>query len=626
MANLRWLANRLFAMSPAEVLWRIQQKGLQQQEEKQFKGKNVSVCASVFNPALPRLKFNATALHLNLQNTKFGLNEDISLLGFKCTDFKGKWHAGFQTETEWPREFSYSLEYKQRDEIGDARTNWELNRCFQFAILAKNYHASGKRCYLEDLRSQFDSWDEQNPFLTGISWTSTMEFAVRAINWMYTLAFLEKEDSPVLKRKLEIGVLNMVDYAEQHRSRYSSANNHLLVEAAAIGIAGIAFNYEKWINLGIDVLTEELPKQHYSDGVNKELSLHYQIFAMEAYGLLMNLLKKNDLPVPSSWVPALKKQCQFVSDCRGKHGEVVVFGDDDEGKILDLVGRDTDRYAYVLQLFSCLLDTRFDEMKSADETISWLFTDEEIQSVCNKSQYDNTHNTCYKEGGNTILKSQDGRILIGIDHADLGFGSIAAHGHADALSFQMFVDGKPVFIDPGTFIYHCNLSMRNKLRKTISHNTVCIDNKDQSEMLGAFLWGRKADCKLISYDELPNGGVRLVAEHDGYAPTIHRRTFEFNGEDKFIVVDDLLHGLSEKAEMSLCCFYPINYDEKACVWNSGSCQIELSGLSKVAIELLDVSGSYGNLATGNKLTAAFQGQSSRLTISVREATYGNEHI
>jgi hypothetical protein len=40
------------------------------------------------------------------------------------------------------------------------------------------------------------------------------------------------------------------------------------------------------------------------------------------------------------------------------------------------------------------------------------------------------------------------------DAAPLGFLSIAAHGHADALSFILHVDGSPILVDPGMFTYH----------------------------------------------------------------------------------------------------------------------------------------------------------------------------
>ena len=184
MVGIKWLVNRLKAMSPAEIAWRLQQKSLQNKEKRRFADSRVSACGEVLSSKYVSLKFYAAALHLNLENTSYGLNEDINLLGFKYEDFKGKWHAGFQTENEWPQQFAYSLEYRQRDEIGDARTNWELNRHFQFAILAKNYRASGDERYLHDLKDQLNDWDKQNPFLVGISWTSVMELAIRAINWM----------------------------------------------------------------------------------------------------------------------------------------------------------------------------------------------------------------------------------------------------------------------------------------------------------------------------------------------------------------------------------------------------------------------------------------------------------
>jgi len=128
--------------------------------------------------------------------------------------------------------------------------------------------------------------------------------------------------------------------------------------------------------------------------------------------------------------------------------------------------------------------------------------------------------------------------LIGVDHGPLGFGSICAHGHADALSFQLFLEGQPVFVDPGTYLYHCDLESRNEFRKTRNHNTVCIEGRDQSEMLGAFLWGRKANAELISFEE-KDGSVRLEMRHDGYKPDYHIRILEFDGYRTLIIRDEL---------------------------------------------------------------------------------------
>ncbi|MCD7847901.1 MAG: heparinase II/III family protein [Oscillospiraceae bacterium] len=539
MADIAWLMRRLKAMSLPEVAWRLSQKRIQKSEEKRFRSNKCSVVDELFDKKLEGMSLDADKMHLNLDNRDYSLSASIPLLGgYEYEEYKKAWSAGFQTENEWSDTFSYSLEYKQRDDIGDARTNWELNRHFQFALLAKDYYASGDKKYLNELIMLFEDWNQKNPFLWGISWTSIMEIAIRCSNWCYTYCFLAKSnDVPKeILTQLQTGILNMTAYIENHYSRYSSANNHLIVEAYAIGQSGVLFGNQKWIDLAVSILTREFPLQNYSDGINKELSLHYQSFYMEAVGLLMRLLLKNGISVPESWYTWLPKMSEYLATCVGKHGEVIEFGDNDEGKILDLCGG-YNHYKYVLGLMSCLLDTEYTDVSVCCENLNWLFTEERAEA-CKKNRYTPKKCTCYKEGGNTILRSEDERILIGIDHAALGFGSIAAHGHADALSFQMYVDGQPIFVDPGTYIYHCDIENRNAFRRTENHNTVCIDGKDQSEMLGAFLWGKRAECKLVEEAETPES-VKVKASHNGYSPVIHTRTYTFNEKNELIIADEL---------------------------------------------------------------------------------------
>lgn len=538
MADVTWLVRRLKAMSIPEVIWRLSQKSIQKKEKKLFKSNKVVVTSYLFNPMLENLKIDANRMYLNLANTDYSLETSISLLGgFNYQSYKKQWDAGFQSTNRWPEKFSYSLEYKQRDDIGDARTNWELNRHFQFALLAKAYRASGEKKYLSELEDLFEDWNNKNPFLWGISWTSVMEVAIRCSNWCYAYCFLDGlYGTKKILEELQNGILNMADYISKHYSRYSSANNHLIVEAYAVGQVGVLTGYQPWIAFAIKILTREFPLQNYSDGVNKELSLHYQSFYMEAVGLMMRLLVKNNITVPETWNQWLDKMSTYLRDCMGNCGEVVEFGDNDEGKILDLSGKDFNHYQYVLQLMSCLLGKRYLDDIGTIKNIRWLFTQDDIEAI-NRIEISHTpkNSACYKEGGNTILRSTDQKVLIGIDHAALGFGSIAAHGHADALSFQMYIEGIPIFVDPGTYIYHCDIESRNELRKTKSHNTVCICDKDQSEMLGAFLWGKKAESRLIEFDDHIES--KLKAEVISFDGVRHVRDYEFNGNNCLNILD-----------------------------------------------------------------------------------------
>lgn len=541
LSDLAWYINRIKAMSIKEIIWRLQQKQLQKRERSIFLDKKISVTKEVFSNKLSPLKLDEVRLGLNLQNSKFTLNKSIVLFGvYNYEDYKKNWHAGFQTKNKWPLEFSYDLEYKQRVDIGDVRTNWELNRHFQFAILAKDYYISRDSQYLNELIDLFQDWNNKNPFLYGVSWTSIMEIAIRINSWIFCYCFLKySENVPDrILEELRIGIINMTDYIAIHYSRFSSANNHAIVEAYVIGLSGIVFDYKLWIDTAINILDSEILLQNYSDGVNKELSLHYQAFFMEAFGLLIRAMNINGIAVPKNWMKVLEKMSRYVSNCMGKYGEVMVFGDNDEGKILDLQGDLIDYYQYVLQLMSLQLRERYVDLSDVYENVRWLFSDKMVSDSQLKILYDNAKCVCYKEGGNTILKSNDGRVLIGIDHADLGFGTLAAHGHADALSFQMFIDGKPLFIDPGTYNYHFTPEYRDYFRYTINHNTVTLNNKNQSEILGAFLWGKRAKVNLVDY-QINNDLDIIEASHNGYEGIIHKRSFHYDNKHLLQIYDTI---------------------------------------------------------------------------------------
>ncbi len=547
MTDSKWVFRRLRAMSIPEIGWRIAQKIRQEKEKKRFLKNKIPVTAGIFFTGSGRAggkgkegrKLAWERLYVSDEVSTFSAGTDILLLGgYLYKDYKKRWAAGFQTDKDWPDQFSYGLQYRQREDIGDARTNWELNRHFQFAILAKNYRATGDKKYLDELQDLFFDWNEKNPFLWGIAWTSVMEVAIRTSNWCYTYCFLKqaKEVPEKLMTGLCNGIWNMTAYIMAHRSRYSSANNHLIVEAYAIGQSGILFRYPPWIHRAVSILDREMLRQNYPDGVHKELSLHYQSFSMEAMGLMIRLMIKDHIPVPDGWEDKLKRMCRYMTACIGEHGETVAFGDNDEGKNLDLHG-EVDHHRYVLALFSVLLEERYLDLQAFScENLDWLFTKKEQERAKRKPLYQAPCSACFRMGGYTILRSRDRRILIGIDHGPLGFGRIAAHGHADALSFQLFADGQAVFADPGTYIYHCDRESRDAYRKTEAHNTVSIDGKDQSEMLGAFLWGKRARCKLVEFKEM-DGQVTLTAQHDGYRPIVHTRQFVYTGGASLQITD-----------------------------------------------------------------------------------------
>ena len=608
MKKITWYLNRLKAMNMGEICWRFQQKNLQKQERRKYYKENLPVYEFELLDELKNLNAQVDRISINWNNEKFTVFKEQNLFGgYSYNKYKRAWDAGFQTENVWPTDqCSYDISISQREDIGDIRTNWELNRHYQFAGMAKSFYVTGDLSILEELQELFYDWNNKNHFLCGVEWTSAMEIAIRVNSWIYTYCFLNKafekynlENNKILK-DISRGIIVMADYIVKHRAKYSSANNHLIVEMYAVGMSGIFFDYKPWEKLAFNILTKELPRQNYADGVNKEMSLHYQSFVMEAYGLLMIEMKHNHIKIPQTWEEYLMHMSEFMCDCCGEYGETVVFGDNDEGKILDLSGEDFDHYRYVLDLMGSVLPKRYSKMENIHENLYWILSDDFQNSVLKKNCYYSPEVKCYREGGYTLWRSKNNKVLIGIDHADLGFGSLAAHGHADALSFQMFIEGMPVFVDPGTYNYHVPKMMRDDFRATKNHNTVCVDGANQAEILGPFLWGKRYECKEAEVQEQEEEiYFEAAIQNNG---NTHKRKMRMSDKDiiKIEICDDLeLSKDTKKVEQIFMLGTECRWMEDACI-NIGNYMLNIKSTAQIEKETTCCATGYNDISNTTK--------------------------
>lgn len=615
MKKITWYLNRLKAMNMGEICWRFQQKNLQKQERRKYYKENLPVYEFELPDELKNLNTQVDRISINWNNEKFTVFKEQNLFGvYSYNKYKRAWDAGFQTENVWPTDqCSYDISISQREDIGDIRTNWELNRHYQFAGMAKSFYVTGDFSILEELQELFYDWNNKNHFLCGVEWTSAMEIAIRVNSWIYTYCFLNKafekynlENNKILK-DISRGIIVMADYIVKHRAKYSSANNHLIVEMYAVGMSGIFFDYKPWEKLAFNILTEELPRQNYADGVNKEMSLHYQSFVMEAYGLLMLEMKHNHIKIPQIWEEYLLNMSEFMCDCCGEYGETVVFGDNDEGKILDLSGEHFDHYRYVLDLMGSVLPKRYSKMENIHENLCWILEEDSQDSVLQKHCYYSPEVKCYKEGGYTLWRSKNNKVLIGIDHADLGFGSLAAHGHADALSFQMFIEGVPVFIDPGTYNYHVPKKTRDEFRATKNHNTVCVNDQNQAEILGPFLWGKRYKINNIEFDNECEKKCIMTAELQN-SSYVHRRKFVYNKANQ-LIIEDVVQG-GQDIHLALICNFKakIEVNQNVVIVRIGDkvVKINFDEASKIKEENVEYSDGYCTKKTSKRIYVKFK--------------------
>ncbi|MGH8604916.1 MAG: heparinase II/III family protein, partial [Gammaproteobacteria bacterium] len=125
----------------------------------------------------------------------------------------------------------------------------------------------------------------------------------------------------------------------------------------------------------------------------------------------------------------------------------------------------------------------------------------------------------------------------------LGYLSIAAHAHADALAICLAVDGNWLLVDPGTYAYGENPRWRDYFRSTHAHNSIVVDDVSQSGSGGPFLWLRHGNAMLEQTGN-QEGRYWVRGSHDGYGNrgVIHRRTVTVCTKAERLEITDLLDG------------------------------------------------------------------------------------
>jgi hypothetical protein len=564
MEKLVWYWQRLQRMSFAEAVFRAETHFANNFQ--QFFGRNINI---------PDPKKIRTGIFFDLESEYFseqaycqaadeileGRLDLFSLKGFLIGN-EPKWTTDPKTGTQSPMTFGKKLNYRNTNIVGNIKYLWELNRHLHLITLAQAYHISKNRKYLDAIKSHLTSWFEQNPYLMGPNWASSLELAIRLINWGITWELIGGEDSEIFKdtdgKKLNKSWLDSiyqhVTFIHNYYSQFSSANNHLIGEAAGVYIATKFWPYweafEKWGKTAKHVLIKEARNQTYSDGVNKEQAISYQQFVLDFFLITALIGKKAQDEFPIEYWTSIEKMMEFIFSIMDVSGNVPMIGDADDGFVVRL-SQEQDFCPYKSLLASgAFLFNRSDFRKKAgkvDDKTRFLLGhlaekyDDVDAVVSTKAKKQ------FPEGGYYILgfdAQTDNELQVVVDSGPLGYLSIAAHGHADALSFTLFYGGKEFLIDPGTYSYHANKEWRNYFRSTAAHNTLRVDGQDQSVMTGNFMWSEKAEVCLDKFLSTSKEDI-FQGSHNGYSrlsdPVRHVRTINLNKPQREMSIVDMLN-------------------------------------------------------------------------------------
>jgi hypothetical protein len=538
--SLRWKLNRLAAMDRREIRHRVGQQARSTLERFGLFAAKVpprtgDALGRPWVEPLPR-QFHAEKYRAAADRILAG-EFDVFALRPAQLGFPPQWNRDPKTGRVAPLTFGKTLNYRDEQLVGDIKYLWEPSRHAGLLTLAQAWHLSQDKRYAEACRTLLGSWFEQCPYARGPHWTSSLEHAMRLINWSFAWHLLGDQREAVRERWLA-SIYQHCHFIAGHLSRHSSANNHLLGELTGLFVAATTWPFwpesQSWRETAQRELQQQALVQNGSDGVNREQAVWYHHEVADMLLIAGLVARANGIELVPEYWRCLEAMLDYVASIMDVAGNVPSFGDADDAIIARLdPAPDVHVYRSLLATGAVVFERDDLTAKAGtfDDKSRWLLGDRAAERFASlqSSARPSLPRREFPVAGYYVLGHQldtPRELRIVADAGRLGFLSIAAHGHADALSFTLSVAGEELLIDPGTFAYHTQKQWRDYFRGTSAHNTVRVDGQDQSVAAGNFLWLAHAPVRVLEFIATPQLD-RLVAEHDGYRrladPVTHRR-------------------------------------------------------------------------------------------------------
>jgi len=375
--------------------------------------------------------------------------------------------------------------------------------------------------------------------------------SLRIINWLKFL-YIHKINDPEINNFILGDLKNLEDNLEYHL-----LGNHLLENAFALTLGGYCLRQENLYKKGKSLLLEQLSIQICSDGGHYELSPMYHQILLDRLLDAINFIGYYE---DDELVSYAEKMLSWLKNISFQNGAIPYVSDSAPG----IAPTTKELFEYASRLGIDLKEIPL------------------------------------SDSGYRVYKSFRYECLV--DGGDLGPEYHTGHGHNDAGSFLLNIDGKPIITDTSISTYE--EGERRLIEKSvISHNTTHPQGVEPSEMWKSFRVGRRESVAIEKEDQKSITIKRVFPFRTNY---VARRNFIFS-DDEIEIFDQ--YNINDRFQIyhAYLHFNPgieINLNDKTI--NTESLQINIEGAEEVRCEACLIANGYNNLVSSKKIVIKFQ--------------------
>ena len=535
---------KLLAMSPAEIAARAREAAVTRLEEAAFRlGRRPGIRPP--RPAMDGARFfpaawDAEARRAALEQAGADrqvladagriLKGEICLFGRWVPLPRGEgWHADPLGRGMWPRTFFSRVRESDGPGGADPKHVWEANRHQFLVTLGRAWFLTRDERYAGRVRAVVGDWIAHNPYNQGVNWCSALELAVRAMSWIWAVQLCRGADAlgPEFREEVARSLAEHGLHLSRHLSLYSSPYNHLVGEATGLMLIGALLGMEPWERTGWEVIASRVEEQFHPDGMSVEQATYYHHWTLGFYLLAIAFRRLNGRPVGDAVLSRVEKALECSMLMMRPDGTQPMFGDIDNARSLYAGFAHSWDFRGLLAVGAALFER--EDFKFAaggqEADLLWLVPEEDLERYRRlPAREPGRASAALPRSGYWVFRDSwtahanylcfdCGPIAAGL-RAD-GVPS-AAHGHADALSFELCAHGRPVLVDAGFFTYFGDPDWHRGFREEEAHNTVVVEGLRQAEYAGMMAWRFVRGARAESWT-VANGAeaVRGTVEHPG---------------------------------------------------------------------------------------------------------------
>lgn len=331
---------------------------------------------------------------------------------------------------------------------------WNYNlHYFEYLFpLVKAWQDTADPAYPAKIQEMIHGWITRNPRGKGGGW-APYTISLRLVNWLSCYGYISGVLDETFCREMLESMGEQYRYLSRHLEK-DLLGNHYFENMKALILCGLFFRDESAVRTALKEFRAQCAEQILPDGMHFELSPMYHKIILEDMLRVCRALRlagMEDLGLEAC-IPNMLNAAYSLEDGLNR---VPLFNDGG-----DNVAKSLNALLRAAQIHFSLTP----EFKNRLE-----------------------------HSGYYIFRWDEYKLIV--DAGQPGPSYIPGHAHCDAMSFELFHRGEPLFVNCGTYAYQCDDRLFYK--NTSAHNTVMRKGIEQSECWGSFRLAKAAKITVL---------------------------------------------------------------------------------------------------------------------------------